>query len=67
MFFVCVSDVNERVLSSQTVPGNCPFCGGMIRALDVQSQWRLCFIPLFWKTKRKLLCTVCNQRLVAQY
>ncbi|KAK9210757.1 hypothetical protein WN943_000130 [Citrus x changshan-huyou] len=66
MCLVCVCDEDERVLGTQTAPGACPFCGGMIRAMDVQSEWRFCFLPLYFKTKRKFYCTVCARRLVVQ-
>ncbi|KAG7029748.1 hypothetical protein SDJN02_08090, partial [Cucurbita argyrosperma subsp. argyrosperma] len=66
MCLVFVCDEDQRVLSRQPAPGACPFCGGMIQATDVESQWRFCFLPLYWKTKRKFYCTMCTRQLVIQ-
>ncbi|KAL5559391.1 hypothetical protein UlMin_035602 [Ulmus minor] len=66
MCFVFVCDEDERVLSRQAAPGACPYCGGMIQAMDVESQWRLCFVPLYWRTKRKFYCAMCSRRLVVR-
>jgi hypothetical protein len=64
LFFVC--DEDERVVSTQVAPGACPYCGGMVQAMDVQSQWRLCFVPLYFRNKRKHYCTICAKSLVVQ-
>ncbi|KAK7831980.1 uncharacterized protein LOC136062741 [Quercus suber] len=66
MCFVFVCDQDERVLARQPAPGVCPYCGGMIQALDVETQWRFCFLPLYFRTKRKFSCTVCARHLVVQ-
>ncbi|KAH1213109.1 hypothetical protein GmHk_14G041127 [Glycine max] len=63
MCLVFVCDEEERVLGRQTAPGACPYCGGMVQAIDVESQWRFCFLPLCFKTKRKYYCTMCTRRL----
>ncbi|KAD3641805.1 hypothetical protein E3N88_31029 [Mikania micrantha] len=53
MCLVFVCDEDERIVGQQQAPGACPYCGGLIKAMDVESQWRLCFLPLYYKTKRK--------------
>ncbi|KAG6387872.1 hypothetical protein SASPL_153067 [Salvia splendens] len=63
MCLVFVCDEDERVIGR---PAACLYCGGMVQALDVQSNWRFCFVPLYFKTKRKLYCSICSRRLVAQ-
>ncbi|MBA0622543.1 hypothetical protein Godav_008075 [Gossypium davidsonii] len=55
MCLVFVCDEDERVISRQPAPGACPYCGGMVQAMDVESQWRFCFLPLYFKTKRSLI------------
>ncbi|XP_027356600.1 uncharacterized protein LOC113865964 [Abrus precatorius] len=62
--FVCGED--ERVVSRQPAPGACPYCGGLIQAVDVESHWNFCFLPLYVKTKRRYYCTICNSRLILQ-
>ncbi|XP_033516416.1 uncharacterized protein [Nicotiana tomentosiformis] len=66
MCFVFVCDEDERFLQRQAAAGACPYCGGMIQAVDLESQWRLCFVPLSFKKKRKYYWTICTRRLVIQ-
>ncbi|GFP81612.1 hypothetical protein PHJA_000304500 [Phtheirospermum japonicum] len=66
MCLVFVCDEDERVTGRYAAPGACPYCGGMVQAMDVQSNWRFCFVPLYHKTKRRLYCTICSRRLVVQ-
>ncbi|KAL3844328.1 hypothetical protein ACJIZ3_001731 [Penstemon smallii] len=66
MCLVFVCDEDERVIGRQAAPGACPYCGGMVQAMDVQSQWRFCFVPLYFKNKRRLYCSICSRRLVVQ-
>ncbi|EPS62873.1 hypothetical protein M569_11917, partial [Genlisea aurea] len=63
MCLVFVCDEDERVIGRQRAPGNCPYCGGAVDAMDVQSNWNFCFLPLYNKTKRRFYCTVCSRRL----
>ncbi|XP_004501238.1 uncharacterized protein [Cicer arietinum] len=64
LVFVCGQD--ERVVSRQPAPGSCPYCGGMIQAVDVDSNWNFCFLPLYHKTKRRHYCTMCARKLMVQ-
>ncbi|XP_010276697.1 PREDICTED: uncharacterized protein LOC104611376 [Nelumbo nucifera] len=64
MCLVAVCDKQEKVLQTQTAPGECPYCGGKVKAVDVESQWRLCLLPLCFNPKRKFFCNMCNRRLV---
>ncbi|KAG1326880.1 hypothetical protein COCNU_01G008140 [Cocos nucifera] len=64
MCLVFVCDEEEKVLGTQQAPGNCPYCGGVVMATDVETAWRLCCLPLCFKTKRKYSCTSCSRRLV---
>ncbi|KAL3745680.1 hypothetical protein ACJRO7_014752 [Eucalyptus globulus] len=65
LVFVCDED-EQRVVARQAAPGACPYCGGAVQAMDVESQWRFCFYPLCFRTKRKFYCSVCARRLVTQ-
>ncbi|XP_028797718.1 uncharacterized protein LOC114753222 [Neltuma alba] len=58
LVFVC--DEDEREISRQMAPGSCPYCGGMVQAVDVESQWRFCFLPVYFKNRRRLYCSFCN-------
>ncbi|XP_020240308.1 uncharacterized protein LOC109819115 [Cajanus cajan] len=63
MCLVFVSDEEERVLGRQAAPGACPYCGGIVQAMDVEKQWRFCFLPLCFRTKRRYHCTMCTRTL----
>ncbi|KAL7610441.1 uncharacterized protein LOC111884168 [Lactuca sativa] len=67
MCLVFVCDEDERIVGQKQAPGSCPYCGGLIQAMDIESQWRLCFLPFYYKTKRKYYCTLCSRRLILQY
>ncbi|KAF8115819.1 hypothetical protein BRARA_J02290 [Brassica rapa] len=65
MCLVFVCDQDERVIGRYAAPGACPYCGGMVQTVDVESQWRFCFVPLYNKSKRRLICSTCGKRLIA--
>ncbi|KAL3825631.1 hypothetical protein ACJIZ3_021660 [Penstemon smallii] len=60
-FRVC--DEKERELGRKQATGACPFCDGKVEAVDVESTWRLCFLPLGFVVKRRYVCTKCARRL----
>ncbi|KAI6703753.1 hypothetical protein NL676_012889 [Syzygium grande] len=60
--FIC--DEEEKELGRQQASGSCPHCGGKVEAVDVESHWRLCLLPVRFHVKRKSLCTLCGRRLV---
>ncbi|XP_050215736.1 uncharacterized protein LOC126666883 [Mercurialis annua] len=67
MCLVFVCDEDERVIGKQVAPGACPYCGGMIQAMDVETRWRFCFLPVCFNNKKRFYCSVCTRRLVTQY
>ncbi|GKV20365.1 hypothetical protein SLEP1_g30502 [Rubroshorea leprosula] len=54
----------EKELGRQQASGACPYCGGNVEALDVESKRMFCFIPICFIVKRKYICTLCAKRLV---
>ncbi|XVF19069.1 hypothetical protein REPUB_Repub11eG0078600 [Reevesia pubescens] len=64
MCMVYLCDKEERELGRLQAPGCCPNCGGTVEAVDVESRWRFCFMPICFKIKRKYSCTLCSRRLV---
>lgn len=67
MWFGYVCDEEEKELGRQQAPGSCPYCGGKVEAMDVEIQWRFCFLPMCFKIKRKYFCTLCARRLELYY
>ncbi|XP_028066599.1 uncharacterized protein LOC114269475 [Camellia sinensis] len=62
--FVCGE---ERELGRKQAAGQCPYCGGKVQALDVESHWRFCFLLICFNIKRKYLCSVCDKHLVLNF
>lgn len=62
--FSCVCDEDEKELGRKLAPGACPSCGGKVQAIDVEGRFRLCFLPICFRFKRKYLCTLCSKHLV---
>ncbi|XP_019058230.1 PREDICTED: uncharacterized protein LOC109116734 [Tarenaya hassleriana] len=60
MCLVFVCDEDERVIGRHEAPG-------AVQAVDVETQWRLCFVPLYFKSKRRHICSICGRRLVVRY
>ncbi|XP_004488013.1 uncharacterized protein [Cicer arietinum] len=67
MWFVYVCDEEEKELGRQKASGSCPYCRGKVEAMDVEIQWRFCFLPMCFKIKRKYFCTLCARRLELQF
>lgn len=67
MWFMHVFDEEKKELGRQQAPGSCPYCQGKVEAMDVEIQWRLCFLPMCFKIKRKYFCTSCARRLELYY
>ncbi|XP_058727820.1 uncharacterized protein LOC131599510 [Vicia villosa] len=67
MWFVYVCEEEEKELGRQQASGSCPYCGGKIEAMDVEMQWRFCFLPMCFKIKRKYFCILCARRLELKY
>lgn len=67
MCFGYICNEEERELGRQRAPGSCPYCGGKVEAMDVEIQWRFCFLPMCFKIKRKYFCTSCARRLELYY
>ncbi|XP_058081759.1 uncharacterized protein LOC131229755 [Magnolia sinica] len=64
MWLVYICNEEEKVLGTEKAPGSCPYRGGIVQAMDVESQQTFCFLPICFKTKRKYHCTLCSKRLV---
>ncbi|KAF8091673.1 hypothetical protein N665_0438s0006 [Sinapis alba] len=54
-------------LGRQQAPGVCPYCGGKVSAVDIETKWLFCFLPLCFKVKRKYSCSSCDRQLVLYY
>ncbi|KAG5226162.1 Methionyl-trna synthetase [Salix suchowensis] len=63
MCFVFLCDEEERELGRKQASGSCPHCGGKVQAVDFESRWRFCFLPICYKNKRKYFCALCSRRL----
>nr|DAD45879.1 TPA_asm: hypothetical protein HUJ06_004109 [Nelumbo nucifera] len=64
MRLLVVCGKQETVLGKQRASGACPYCGGIVQAVDVESRYSFCFVPLWFNPGRKYFCTRCTRRLV---
>ncbi|XP_038713461.1 uncharacterized protein LOC120007333 [Tripterygium wilfordii] len=67
MCLVLLCSKEERELGRQQAPGECPHCGGKVEAMDFESKWRFCFLPICYKIHRKYFCSLCSMRLELNY
>nr|DAD47406.1 TPA_asm: hypothetical protein HUJ06_017343 [Nelumbo nucifera] len=63
MRFLVVCDKQETVFGKRQASGACPYCGGIVQAMDVESRYSFCGLPLWFIPRRKYICTVCARRL----
>ncbi|XP_014500683.1 uncharacterized protein LOC106761631 [Vigna radiata var. radiata] len=63
MWHMIVLDEEQKELGRRQAPGSCPYCDGKVEAMDVEIQWKFCFLPMCFKIKRKFFCTSCARRL----
>ncbi|BAT80113.1 hypothetical protein VIGAN_02308200, partial [Vigna angularis var. angularis] len=63
MWHMFVLDEEQKELGRRQAPGSCPYCDGKVEAMDVEIQWKFCFLPMCFKIKRKFFCTSCARRL----
>ncbi|XP_022854889.1 uncharacterized protein LOC111376175 [Olea europaea var. sylvestris] len=64
MCFLYICGEQEKELSRQEATGSCPYCGGKVESVDVQTKWSFCFLPLCFVLKRRYICTSCSRRLI---
>ncbi|KAL8227746.1 hypothetical protein R6Q57_015330 [Mikania cordata] len=53
-----------KEVGRQVARGACPYCEGKVIAVDIESKWKFCCIPISYVDKRKYFCTLCSRRLV---
>ncbi|MBA0719615.1 hypothetical protein Golax_007275 [Gossypium laxum] len=59
MCWVFVWEKDVRIRYRQPQPGACPYCGGMLQAMNIKTHWKFCFLPVFCWKKRKIHCSTC--------
>ncbi|KAE9604715.1 hypothetical protein Lalb_Chr11g0074711 [Lupinus albus] len=66
-WFMNVFYEGEKEIGKQQALGSCPQCGGKVEAMDVEIQWKFCFLPMCFYIKRKYCCTLCARHLELYY
>ncbi|GJZ50484.1 hypothetical protein Tco_0604674, partial [Tanacetum coccineum] len=46
----CIEEAKE--LGRQVASGTCPHCRGKVEAVDVESTWKFCGLPISYVSKR---------------
>ncbi|XP_020103712.1 uncharacterized protein LOC109720804 [Ananas comosus] len=65
MCLVLFCEEKEKVVATQKAPGSCPYCGGVVMAIDVESTRSLFCLRICLLSKRKFSCTRCSRHLVS--
>ncbi|KAL8249634.1 hypothetical protein R6Q59_006502 [Mikania micrantha] len=62
LLLICYKEARE--VDKRVANGSCPYCEGKVVAIDIESKWKLCCLPVSYVNKRKYTCTLCSRRLV---
>ncbi|CAM6129027.1 unnamed protein product [Calypogeia fissa] len=60
MVFCFICDEKRRVKSSQPATEVCANCGQSATDMEVQDTYTFCFVPLFWRSHREIMCNNCE-------
>ncbi|KAJ4976138.1 hypothetical protein NE237_001244 [Protea cynaroides] len=53
-------DQKRKVESSKPAAGICSRCGGGARVADMKTSTRFCFVPVYWRYWKAIICTFCG-------
>ncbi|XP_071708897.1 uncharacterized protein [Rutidosis leptorrhynchoides] len=62
LVYICIEEPKE--VGRHVASGSCPYCEGKVEAVDVESKWTFCCLPISYVSTRKYFCTLCSRRLV---
>ncbi|KAH7860010.1 hypothetical protein Vadar_008103 [Vaccinium darrowii] len=54
------TNLSTKVKRSKPAAGLCSRCGGGASVADIKTATRFCYVPLYWKTWRAVICTFCG-------
>ncbi|KAK8953406.1 hypothetical protein KSP40_PGU014341 [Platanthera guangdongensis] len=63
VFFCFLVDARKMVRSSKPAAGICSRCGGGASVADMESANRFCYVPIYRRTWRAIICTFCGALL----
>ncbi|KAK8952896.1 hypothetical protein KSP40_PGU018408 [Platanthera guangdongensis] len=67
VFFCFLVDTRKMVRSSKPAAGICSRCGGGASVADMESATRFCYVPIYRRTWRAIICTFCGALLKSYY
>uniref|UniRef100_A0A7N0TKN8 Methionyl-tRNA synthetase n=1 Tax=Kalanchoe fedtschenkoi TaxID=63787 RepID=A0A7N0TKN8_KALFE len=63
VFFCCLVDQTTETEGSKPAAGICGRCGGGASVADTKTSTRFCYLPVYWKSSKTILCTFCGSVL----
>ncbi|XP_065009599.1 uncharacterized protein LOC135639671, partial [Musa acuminata AAA Group] len=64
LVFMCfLVDQRRTTRSSKPAAGICSRCGACARVADMETTTRFCYVPVYRKTWRAIICTFCGALL----
>ncbi|PRQ53041.1 uncharacterized protein LOC133744847 [Rosa rugosa] len=58
--FCFLVDQTKQVRGSKPAAGICSRCGGGASVADMKTATRFCYVPLYWKSSKAIICTFCG-------
>ncbi|KAK1283771.1 hypothetical protein QJS10_CPB21g00715 [Acorus calamus] len=63
VFFCFLVDQKRMVRNSKPAAGICSRCGGCASVADMETATRFCYVPIYRKSWRAIICTFCGALL----
>ncbi|XP_051135711.1 uncharacterized protein LOC127254576 isoform X2 [Andrographis paniculata] len=63
VFFCFLVDQTRKERQRKPVAGICSRCGCGASVVDLKTATRFCFVPLYWRNWRAIICTFCGAML----
>ncbi|XP_077221364.1 uncharacterized protein LOC143855085 [Tasmannia lanceolata] len=60
VFFCFLVDQKRKMKCSKPAAGICSRCGGGASVADMETKTRFCYVPVYWRCWRAIICTFCG-------
>ncbi|CAN1239053.1 hypothetical protein LINGRAPRIM_LOCUS2257 [Linum grandiflorum] len=61
--FCFLVDQRRKIRSTKPVAGTCSRCRAGASVAEMRTTTRFCYIPVFWKSWKAIICTFCGATL----
>jgi len=63
VFFCFLVDQTKEMQKSKPAAGTCSRCGGGASVADMKTATRFCYVPVYVKSWKAIVCTFCGATL----